>query len=395
MLEKKALFRYNILKCKQEMIFLSLTMNRNAFSKGWESYRIMHKNKHVASIREDGTAEIYYPKFMPYNLWLEAETDIDSRVSNLNNFYYWCASRVLTLDRKYAKEILNAIGAKQAMTDRDRAMIAISYHALCLTDVYWIKDSKENIRFEDISLYRHSLSNAFADISLLGRQITAQNAQLLDNRDAAGDIATNGVAPKAWIRQDNIFYLLKNGDERDVQAELLASQIADCFKIDHVAYMPDKFDDRNVSKSRLITNEDRSIVSAEYIDIYCANHDMNLEKFVLQKDRYAFHMMNIIDYLTGNSDRHWGNWGFFVDNSNNSLLTLYPLMDFNKAFTSYDTIEGGKCQTISQFISQKDAAITAVKEIGLNQTAEVNKKLFDNIDHYTMFQKRLEILKNI
>ena len=374
---------------------MSLTMNRNAFSKGWKRYIIMHKNKVVASVREDGTATIYSHKFMPYNLWLETEKDIDSRVNNLNNFYYWCASRVLTLDRKYAKEILNAIGAKQAMTDRDRAMIAISYHALCLTDVYWIKDSKENIRFEDISLYRHSLSNAFADISLLGRQITAQNAQLLDNRDAAGDIATNGVATKAWIRQDNIFYLLKNGDERDVQAELLASKIADCFKIDHVAYMPDKFDDRNVSKSRLITNEDRSIVSAEYIDIYCANHDMNLEKFVLQKDRYAFHMMNIIDYLTGNSDRHWGNWGFFVDNSNNSLLTLYPLMDFNKAFTSYDTIEGGKCQTISQFISQKDAAITAVKEIGLNQTAEVNKKLFDNIDHYTMFQKRLEILKNI
>ena len=92
----------------------------------------MHKNKVVASVREDGTATIYSHKFMPYNLWLETEKDIDSRVNNLNNFYYWCASRVLTLDRKYAKEILNAIGAKQAMTDRDRAMIAISYHALCL-----------------------------------------------------------------------------------------------------------------------------------------------------------------------------------------------------------------------------------------------------------------------
>ena len=262
------------------------------------------------------------------------------------------------------------------------------------TDVYWLKGSKENIRFEDISLYRHSLSNAFADVSLLGRQITAQNAELLDNQDAAGDIATNGVAPKAWIRQNGIFYLIKNGDERDVQAELLASKIADCFKIDHVAYMPDRFDDRNVSKSRLITSEGRSIVSAEYIDIYCANHDINLETFVLQKDKYAFHMINIIDYLTGNSDRHWGNWGFFVDNSDNSLLKLYPLMDFNKSFTSYDTVDGGKCQTVSQFISQKDAAITAVKEIGLNQTAEINKNLFDSTDHYTMFKKRLEILKN-
>lgn len=376
---------------------MSLTMNRNAFSKGWKRYIIMHKNKVVASVREDGTATIYSHKFMPYNLWLETEKDIDSRVNNLNNFYYWCASRVLTLDRKYAKEILNAIGAKQAMTDRDRAMIAISYHALCLTDVYWVRidarGNKENEKFEDISLYRHSLSNAFADVSLLGRQITAQNAELLDNQDAAGDIATNGVAPKAWIRKDGIFYLIKNGDERDVQAELLASKIADCFQIDHVAYIPDRFDDRNVSKSKLITSEELSIVSAEYIDIYCANHDLNMEKFVLQKDRYNFHMMNIIDYLTGNSDRHWGNWGFFVDNSNNSLLKLYPLMDFNKAFTSYDTIEGGKCQTVSHFISQKDAAIAAVKEIGLNQKSEVSEKWFDNTTYYEMFKNRLEILK--
>ena len=174
---------------------------------------------------------------------------------------------------------------------------------------------------------------------------------------------------------------------------MLASKIADCFQIDHVAYIPDRFDDRNVSKSKLITSEELSIVSAEYIDIYCANHDLNMEKFVLQKDRYNFHMMNIIDYLTGNSDRHWGNWGFFVDNSNNSLLKLYPLMDFNKAFTSYDTIEGGKCQTVSQFISQKDAAIAAVKEVGLNQKSEINEKWFDNTTYYEMFKNRLEILK--
>lgn len=355
---------------------------------------IMHKNRHIALIREDGTAEVYYPEFMPYNLWLEEDDDIDTRVNNLNNFYYWCASRVLTLDRKYAKEILNVIGAKQAVTDRDRAMIAVSYHALCLTDVYWVKSVKENIRFEDVSLYRHSLSSAFADVSLLGRQITAQNAELLCNEDAAGDVATNGVAPKAWIRQDGVFYLMKNGDERDVQAELLASKIADCFEVDHVVYTPDKFDDRNVSKSRIITSEEYGIVSAEYIDVYCTNHDIDLETFVLEKDRYAFYMMNIIDYLTGNSDRHWGNWGFYVDNSSNRLLRLYPLMDFNKAFTNYDTLDGGKCQTLSRFVSQKEAAVSAVREIGLNQTAEIQENWFYDPALYSMFNRRLGLLKS-
>ena len=88
---------------------------------------------------------IYYPTFMPYNLYFEKSNDFDSRVNNLNNFYYWCASRVLTLDRKYAKEILRVIGANQAVTDKDRAMIAVSYHGLTLTDVFWIKRAKEQI----------------------------------------------------------------------------------------------------------------------------------------------------------------------------------------------------------------------------------------------------------
>ena len=36
---------------------------------------------------------------MPYNLYLEpaGENDLDTRLNNRENFYYWCASRVLTL----------------------------------------------------------------------------------------------------------------------------------------------------------------------------------------------------------------------------------------------------------------------------------------------------------
>ena len=74
----------------------------------WTSYTIMHGDQKVASIRRDGTCTIYAHRFMPYNLYLEdAEDDIEIRVQNLDNFYYWCASRILTMDREYAKEIMN------------------------------------------------------------------------------------------------------------------------------------------------------------------------------------------------------------------------------------------------------------------------------------------------
>ena len=62
-------------------------------------------------------------------------------------------------------------------------------------------------------------------------------------------------------------------------------------------------------------------------------------------------MMNIIDYLIGNTDRHWGNWSFLVDNRTNKPPRLFPLMDFNKAFQAYDTLEGSRCLTLPETMS--------------------------------------------
>ena len=367
--------------------------DRQIMTKGWKYFDLMHKDRRVARIYETGKCTILYPSFMPYNLYLEKGNDFDTCVSNLNNFYYWCASRVLTLDRKYAKEILNSIGAIQACTDRERAAIAISYRALSLMDVYWIKAKDDNKTFDQISLFNHSLSNAFVDVSLKGKNLTLENAELITSQDQAGDIGTPGVAPKAWIRDDGDFYLLKDGDERDVDAEILASKIIDCFKIAHVSYEESTFDGTRVSKCKIITSGEKSIVPIEFIGIWCLNHNKDKIEFVLKKDSYSYYMMNIIDYLIGNVDRHWGNWGFEIDNRDNKIGKLYPLMDFNKAFLSYENIEGSICQTTDMKMSQKQAAIEAVCKIGLNQLKEVDETWFSDDNQAKMFFTRLSILK--
>ncbi|MBR4026535.1 MAG: hypothetical protein IKJ01_03110 [Lachnospiraceae bacterium] len=354
-------------------------------------YEIMHMEKIVAKVSSNGKAKILEEQFMPYDLFLEEEdeNDIDILINNLQVFYHWCASRVLSLDRKYAKEILNSIGVAQAVTDRDRANISLSYHCVSLTDVYWVKNSEETITFSELNLYDNPLNRAIVELSLKGHQMTVTNKEL------AQDLSTKGYFPKAWIREENGFKLLKDGSEDIVKKELLASEICQCFDIPQVKYMEYMYDGELVTQSEIVTSKDISMVSKFAFDIYACNHDLDTLEICKNLDAITYYGMNILDYLTGNTDRHPENWGFLVDNKTNQYISLYPLMDFNQCFLSYDDLEGARCQTVlPRNLSQREAAIEAVKEIGLRQIYEMDMSKFGVLQQEAeMFQKRLNELK--
>ena len=87
------------------------------------TYQIMHGDRLTACVDTRGRCRIYEPEFLPFSLYLEEEEeDFDILFNNLANFYFWCASRVLTLDRVYIKEILSSIGAPQAAETAARAV---------------------------------------------------------------------------------------------------------------------------------------------------------------------------------------------------------------------------------------------------------------------------------
>lgn len=366
-------------------------LEREGVLHGMTTYEIMHGENLIATITLQGQCRILVPSFMPWNLYLEETDELDGRVNNVTNFYYWCATRVLTLDRKYAKQILSSMGMSQATTDKERAQIALSYHCLTLTDIYWVRTADESVSFAQINLYENHLQNAFVDVSLRGRQMTVGNVHLL-----ADDASTSGCFPKAWIREKDGFYLLKDGDECAVQNELLASRICQCFRCNQIVYEPYEYDGLRVTRSRLMTGMEYSIVSREAFEIYAVNHDIDPMEYILDLDAYSFYMMNILDYLVGNTDRHWGNWGFLVDNKNGQALRLHDLMDFNQSFREYDTPEGAGCQTINnRKISQREAALEAVQKVGLNQIAEVKEEWFeDRKEEFLMFRQRLQQLIN-
>ena len=366
---------------------------QSPFKNAGTVYQIMHMEKTVAEISDTGKARIISEQFMPYDLYLDEEEaesyDIDLRLNNLNNFYHWCASRVLSLDRKYAKEILNSIGAAQAVTDRDRADISLSYHCVSLTDVFWVRKKGEDATFRELNLYDNSLNKAVVEISLKGRQMT------VTNRELAPDLSTKGCFPKAWIRDKKGFRLLKDGDGDAVRRELLASRICQCFDIPQVIYEEDCFEGEPVTRSGLITSKERSMVSKMAFDIYACNHGLDTLDVCRSIDPNTYYGMNILDYLTGNTDRHPENWGFFIDNNTNKYISLYPVMDFNQCFLSYDDLDGANCQTVlPDRMTQREAAVEAVKKIGLRQIKEVDMSIFGSMKKEAeMFSKRLAELR--
>ena len=381
-----------IMIIKEGMIYMSLLERMNITI---IIYEILHEEKIVAQIDTQGRGRIYLEHFMPYNLYLEEiDNDFDTQINNVLNFNFWCASRILTLDRKYAKMILNTLGLSQSMTDKDRAKIALFYHCLCLSDVYWVRMLDEPVTFQEVNLYDNHLENALIDVSLRGKQITLENKEL--TKGIEKDLSTDGCFPKAWIRNNNQFQLLKGGDISIVKNEILASKICQCFQCNQVIYKEGSYKGELVSISNLFTSKRYSIVSKESFDIYAINHDIDTIDYILSLDAYSYYMMNILDYLTGNTDRHWGNWGFLIDNQTNTPISLHPLMDFNQAFNTYDSIEGANCLTTPVLMTQKEAAIEAVKKIGLNQIKEVNSSWFQNNEQkYEMFLERLSVLKGI
>lgn len=375
---------------------VELGNNRSSGKKKEEViYEIMHMERCVATITSYGKANVFDEVFMPYDLYFDEaeEDDLDIRINNLNVFNHWCASRVLSLDRKYAKELLNSIGVAQATTDLERAKISQSYHCVSLTDVYWVRKKGEMIYFADLNLYDNPLNEAIVELSLKGKQMTVTHYEL------APDLSTKGCFPKAWIRKNTGFKLLKDGAKESVKRELLASAICQCFDIRQVKYKEYIYDGELVTESDIITSKAYSIVSKMAFDIYACNHDLDTYEVCKLIDPVTYYGMNILDYLTGNTDRHVENWGFLIDNETNQYISLYPLMDFNQCFLSYDTIEGANCQTVPWKsgvgrMTQREAAIQAVKEIGLRQIKEMDMSKFGDMKKEAdMFQMRLQELK--
>ncbi len=351
---------------------------------------------------EDKTITVLNNHFLPYILKDNIkDTDkcktIAEGVKNYDYLRTFLSDRVLVLSRDNAKAILQSVQGSQKLTEEERVRLSLKCKALSVTDNFWIKEDTEQIRFEDVNIRKNHLSDLFT-ISVLGTPVSLEHSIL------APDIDTKGMFAKTWERKPDNLYLFKTDktiEKINTKAEIFVSDILDaCGFNKHIKYKQEEREGIYGCICGCMTNDNFSLVEADYIKFYEETHGRNLLTYVKEHHLTAFADMVIADYMLLNPDRHINNWGFIIDNKNNEIDHFAPLYDFNQALISCLTKAD---KTFNELIYEPTGKtmFESAKEYVPYSTIDFGKglkdintlssyQIFSNIDKSINFQTLLE-----
>ncbi len=268
----------------------------------------------------------------------EGELELCKIVKEYKPLPFWCeplstwvGARSSAKHRTHVNKILEMCGGKTKS-----GFIALT-HCLSLTDTLWVKSNRENVTWSQVNLYENNFDEVISKLSFDGNGLFG-----IQMSTTSPELTTDGAYDKCWLNEKDGIHLIKTGSEGARNAglepygEVLASQVFE--KIcQSVKYTLRRFDGKVVSDCKLFTNQEfgykpvslflRNGVKyglPETLEIY---RDFNCED--------AFRRMVVADCITLNSDRHFGNFGFFVNNENFERTVLNPCFDFNMAFVPF------------------------------------------------------------
>lgn len=283
---------------------------------------------------EEMYLEVINNKFLPFELKDYIKTTeptfagIKKTAKDIEVLKDFFVSRTLNLSRENAKIILNVAALPQSLKTKERLEIVFACKGLTMTDNFWIKKENENLKFSEVNLRKNPLGEASYDIAILGKYISATRDEL------CSDLSTGGMFPKYWHRKNNEIFLYKTDkfiNNPTVYAEIKCCKYLEQLGINAIHYELLKKDNLYFSVSKCIATDKYSLISAQSVRDYCNHNNMNFQDYIESNFLEDFSNMCICDYIFGNTDRHFENWGFLVDNTSNEIVKFAPLYDHNQA----------------------------------------------------------------
>ena len=251
----------------------------------------------------------------------------------------WVANRSAAKHRSHINKILELCGGKTKS-----GFIALT-HCLSLTDTLWVKSECDNVSWKDVNLYDNPFDEDTSKFAFNGNDVIK-----FQKSTTFPELTTDGAYDKCWLNEKDGIHLIKTGSSGARNAglepygEVLASQVFE--KIcNSVKYDLKKYDGRVVSDCKIFTSQEFGYrpIALFYKDRLTLPRLLEIYREFNCEDE--FRRMVIADCITLNSDRHFGNFGFLVNNKTFERINLNPCFDFNMAFVplAEDRFDFGVC----------------------------------------------------
>ena len=247
--------------------------------------------------------------------------------------FKWLKHRTIPSNRAYVRTLLSKCGLN---LNRPLNIIKVS-KGLSLNDCYWIVEEGFEGKFENFNLYDNHLSRVLAGIAFTG-----YGSSIRSSLASSPEFTTNGMLPKCWRRIKGKIYLYKGGTTgasntgMEPYSEFYAHQVAQAMEIDSVPYNICKWKGELCSYCELFTSKDYSFVPVGKI-VKTGGMAAVREFYENLGKEYvkALDDMIVLDALICNTDRHYGNFGFLVNNKTNKIVAPAPLFDHGNSLYNF------------------------------------------------------------
>ena len=237
----------------------------------------------------------------------------------------WLRHRTIPKNRAFVHAFL----AKCNLNSNRPMNIIQVCKGLSLNDSYWVVEDGDEVPYAKVNLYDNPFSNILANIAFTGYGSSFRTSLL-----SSPEFTTNGMLRKCWRRISGKVYLFKGGTEGasntgfEPYSEFYASQIAEAMGINAIPYGLSKWKGVLCSTCELFTDKDTAYVPVGRI--VTKGGMKAVQKYYEQlgpEFEDALRDMILFDALICNTDRHFGNFGFLVDNRANKIVAPAPLFD--------------------------------------------------------------------
>ena len=315
----------------------------------------------------------------------------------------WIKHRTIPKNRAYVHNFLSKCGLS---LNRPMNIIRVS-KGLSLNDCYWVVEEGFEGTFEKYNLYDNRFSKILALIAFTG-----YGSSIRSSLASCPEFTTNGMLPKCWRRIDGTIRLYKGGTSggyntgNEPYSEFYAAQIAQILGVDAVKYGLSRWNGELCSTCELFTGKEYSFIPAGRL---VSSGGMNAVREYCEKlgEEYvnALNDMLVFDAVICNTDRHFGNFGFLVDNRTNKISAPAPLFDHGNSlfnYAGYDDLEsleklGDYADTLlpcvyDDFIGTAKDALTSKHREGLRHL--MNFK-FRKHSRYNLPDSRLKVIEKM